>query len=206
MTNLTPDEADRMIRASVEVAGLTTDSLMDVWRAIVFGILERLDLGAYRPAVIGIAGDIVDLWGAVQPAMTHPPDGKFVYKPSEVHVLSDTFDELGRVAEIVRFGYQNLPPRSQAEHERAMELLKEIREHAKGGVEILRAMQAQNRKHSDIFITARELCMVGDRCQTLLEVTLGPVHVTAFKEAYDACIPGWFHAARMMQANDSTLN
>src|SRR4030042_4215955 len=126
MAHLTPSETDRIIQVCLATTGAAALSLMAAWRAMVFQMLERIELGRHRPDVIELAREIVALWGAVQPAHTYPPDHQFLYPAGEVEQVRNLFIELNRLGLAVLLSHPELPPRPQQECDQALERLNEI--------------------------------------------------------------------------------
>ena len=199
MAHLTPSETDRIIQVCLETTGATALSLMAAWRAMVFQMLERIELGRHRPDVIELARDIVALWGAVQPAHTYPPDHQFLYPAGEVEQVRNLFIELNRLGMAVLLSHPELPPRPQQECDQALERLNEIALYVRNRLAQLDDLEAKSGGPAVIYITAGELVAVLNRCMTLLSIVLGPEHTQTFKTQYDACIVSWDQAIRLMQ-------
>jgi len=208
MAHLTPAETERIIQAHLETTGATAPSLMSAWRAMVFQMLERLELGEYRADCISLARDIVHLWGSMQPAHTYPPDHQFMFPTAEeVEKVRGLFIELNRLGMDVLGVLTALPPRTEDEYARDLEYVNEIANYVRACLSRLKDLEAQSGGALVVSVTAGELVAVLNRCMTLLSVVLGPEHTAAFKTQYDACIVTWDQAIQLMQAKtDGPLN
>lgn len=204
MPELTANEADRIIQAHIEVSGATSDTMVSAWQAIVYAIVERLDLGAYRPACVRLLRDVIFLWSKLQPSLTEDGDYKYVYLAHEVDQVRSTLLELNRLAVAVLMAYPDLPQRSAEESERTVLRINEIALFVRSRLETFEAVLARGGSTAGITVTAREFGGMIDRCQVLIAVILGPEYSERFRAQYDACVPSWFQVVGLLSVPDTT--
>lgn len=201
MEDLTPADVDRIVQAQIRVSGATGDALVASWRTFVFGIVERIALGPYRPAVVARIRDIVQLWSLVVPALTHPAEHRFDFPAGEVNRVRGLFQWLNTLAMDVLLSAPDLPPRTETEGEAYVEHLNEVALYVRSALGRLDALVREHGPNVSVYVTAREFGAVSDRCMTLVAIVLGPVHTASFKTQYDPCHRAWLEATRMLRVN-----
>lgn len=199
MVLLTEAEADSIIQAHLEVTGATSQSLMAVWRSLVFVALERIDLGSYRRDIIDLARDIVALWGTVQPAYTYESDHQFPFPGSEELNLRSLYQELNQQAMRVLLAAPELPPRDETEYARDLSAINEIALLVRNQLGEMDRLRLHADDTTYLTCTAGALMTVAGCCHTLLAIMLGAQFAAQFRQQYEQCVKAWMHAVVLMR-------
>ncbi len=187
MERLTPEETERMIRACIETDGPTPQAVMAGWRAMVFQILDRLDLGEYRPTVVPLTCGVVELWSAVQLAYTWPRDHMFTYTADEMENVKNLFRQLNDVGLSIAVALPSLPPRQRSDADWALRVLDDVGNYVRACMTTLEGITGCGM----FALGAGEMIKVAGRCMNLIGVILGPVHIASFQDQYNECIQTW---------------
>ena len=203
MAHLTPDEAQRIIRACTDVSGLTSRTLLAGWKAIVLEILDRLEMRGEDAHALPLARKVVLLWASVEAARLYPPGHEFLYEADEVDKVRCLYGQLNRLMleAVRRFMVQ--PPADPEWERRALGHFEDIQWHI---ADRLRMLDEMKRRGGMFYVTADEMRAILEACMTILGIVLGATHGESFRAQYDTCMVPWTSTTQLLRRPRGGLN